>query len=478
MAPALHHHTAGLTHAAARALETLKGQDALVQDPLAQVLAGPKAMARAIASRQQQAAQADEQEQPSSASESAGSQSQQKSVNKLIIRTVYFDQAVQLCTGSWQSKASGQALPETLVSLQAALQGTACKQVVLLGAGMDTRAWRLDLPPGVLWVEVDQTDVLAAKRTIMGRVGAALEAAPSPSQSSTPAGAATGTTYSSQTKEGKKQEGGSRPSSWWGWWPRSSKGASSSGSGAGNAYPLRAARYVGVAADLQAPGWPARLVAEAGLDPAQPICWILEGLTYYLAPDSVPAMLKVRLCSWWMQYMGPASFVVEFPHALLAAVSVPYLHQPGFCGVLQEAASVSAPGSALVASVWSEEFVRAIQVGAWVSLRGPTFINSVGALQQGGRPRRTGVCPGVAPRRPQIHARTLIISQAKPGRSADDPMASVKWGCPGSKEQVGGTCFWVVRRPLLPDVGALLVPPTSELGRLKQHMLLCYIGGS
>ena len=33
-------------------------------------------------------------------------------------------------------------------------------QVVLLGSGMDTRPWRLDLPAGVHWFEVDQQDVL------------------------------------------------------------------------------------------------------------------------------------------------------------------------------------------------------------------------------------------------------------------------------------------------------------------------------
>ncbi len=45
-------------------------------------------------------------------------------------------------------------------------------QVVLLGAGMDTRAWRLELPPGVAWFEVDTADVLGAKRAIMTRAGA------------------------------------------------------------------------------------------------------------------------------------------------------------------------------------------------------------------------------------------------------------------------------------------------------------------
>jgi O-methyltransferase involved in polyketide biosynthesis len=44
------------------------------------------------------------------------------------------------------------------------VKGTLSVQVVLLGAGMDTRPWRLPLPPGTLWLEVDQADVAAAKR--------------------------------------------------------------------------------------------------------------------------------------------------------------------------------------------------------------------------------------------------------------------------------------------------------------------------
>ena len=40
-------------------------------------------------------------------------------------------------------------------------------QVVLLGAGLDTRAYRLDLPAGLHWFEVDRRDVLRSKRTAL-----------------------------------------------------------------------------------------------------------------------------------------------------------------------------------------------------------------------------------------------------------------------------------------------------------------------
>lgn len=45
-------------------------------------------------------------------------------------------------------------------------------QVVMVGAGMDTRAWRLKLRPDVLWFEVDQQRVLDAKLVEMWGAGA------------------------------------------------------------------------------------------------------------------------------------------------------------------------------------------------------------------------------------------------------------------------------------------------------------------
>ena len=45
-------------------------------------------------------------------------------------------------------------------------------QVVLVGAGMDTRAWRLKLAAGVSWLEVDQQRVLDAKLATLRHEGA------------------------------------------------------------------------------------------------------------------------------------------------------------------------------------------------------------------------------------------------------------------------------------------------------------------
>jgi methyltransferase (TIGR00027 family) len=45
-------------------------------------------------------------------------------------------------------------------------------QVVLLGAGFDSRAFRLDWPPGVRLWELDQAPLLAAKEAILARLAA------------------------------------------------------------------------------------------------------------------------------------------------------------------------------------------------------------------------------------------------------------------------------------------------------------------
>ncbi|WP_059010466.1 class I SAM-dependent methyltransferase [Streptomyces specialis] len=50
---------------------------------------------------------------------------------------------------------------------------TGARQVVLLGAGLDTRAYRLDWPPGCVIYEVDSSQVLAFKHTVLRELDAA-----------------------------------------------------------------------------------------------------------------------------------------------------------------------------------------------------------------------------------------------------------------------------------------------------------------
>ena len=114
--------------------------------------------------------------------------------------------------------------------------------MVLLGSGMDSRPWRLQLPTGVAWFEVDRADVLRAKRKLLEGAGAAFAAA---------------------------EEGGS----------------------ARAGYPLCCSSWAGVPLDLQEAGWTEKLKA-MGFKPSEPTVWVLEGLLYYLEPESVPAMLQ------------------------------------------------------------------------------------------------------------------------------------------------------------------------------------------
>lgn len=112
------------------------------------------------------------------------------------------------------------------------------QQVVLLGAGLDTRAWRLPLPDNVAWYEVDRKSVLEWKLAKLQKAGAAMRAGQSNS-----------------------------------------------------AYPLKAASYVPVMADLGDTDWSAKL-KESGWQENLPTVWVAEGLLYYMDPPAVTALLK------------------------------------------------------------------------------------------------------------------------------------------------------------------------------------------
>ena len=111
----------------------------------------------------------------------------------------------------------------------------------MLGAGFDSRPWRMALPPGVRWFEVDQSEVVEAKREQLAQLGAGFHASDA---------------------AGRQQP----------------------------MHPLRAASWAALAADLGQPGWSAAL-RERGLDSSQPIVWMLEGLLMYLTPEQVAALL-------------------------------------------------------------------------------------------------------------------------------------------------------------------------------------------
>lgn len=133
---------------------------------------------------------------------------------RIAIRTRFFDDAVL-----------------------AALARLSTAQVVLLGAGLDTRAWRLSPPEGTpkarAVFELDVPEVLNRKTRVLAET------------------------------------------------------ASVSGSP-----PLTLAeRRVAVHANFARPGW-LRALRDAGHDPSVPTIWILEGLLYYLSPDVVDRVLR------------------------------------------------------------------------------------------------------------------------------------------------------------------------------------------
>lgn len=198
-------------------------------------------------------------------------------------------------------------------------------QVVLLGSGMDSRPWRLALPPGIAWFEVDQPDVLAAKSSTLRRLGAQVDgkvrgrpgrvmlacwiwliSTMGAERAACRAGvagccrvpASCSCPVALSVLDACSAAG--QALRCWCWQSCAVTACACMHAGtlcqpvmpAGHChlcaqapgkykYPLKAGSWTTVAADLQQPGWTAALLA-AGLDPAQPTCWVAEGLLYYL----------------------------------------------------------------------------------------------------------------------------------------------------------------------------------------------------
>jgi methyltransferase (TIGR00027 family) len=124
--------TARLT-AAARARESRR-PDRLFDDPLASALAGPEGVA--FMERLEAAGRV-----PSAAGPTENPY--------IAIRTRFFDDF-----------------------LERAVKESGARQVVLLAAGLDTRAYRLDWPEGTRLFELDRPEVIAAKQDVLDRASA------------------------------------------------------------------------------------------------------------------------------------------------------------------------------------------------------------------------------------------------------------------------------------------------------------------
>ncbi|KAG2434050.1 hypothetical protein HXX76_007778 [Chlamydomonas incerta] len=217
-------------------------------------------------------------------------------ISRLIIRTKFFDDVASIVT--WQGAAAAAAVPCHAPLAAVCRAAAACRQVVLLGSGLDSRPWRLALPPGVAWFEVDRRDVLAAKTRRLGEMGAQTRAhsrPPAALQMQPLPGAGNGAVAQQGQQQGQQPQWGQQ----------------------GYVHPLKAGSWECVAVDLQHRGW-SRGLLRAGLDPAQPVCWILEGLLYYLEERDVRALLQEAASA-----SGPGSVlaasIIQAPPALPAA---------------------------------------------------------------------------------------------------------------------------------------------------------------
>ncbi|CAM9487222.1 unnamed protein product, partial [Ectocarpus sp. 6 AP-2014] len=120
----------------------------------------------------------------------------------------------------------------------------AIKQIVSLGAGMDTRGLRRRASGDTKVFEVDQALVLRVKSALLTQAAAADEVA------------------AAVAGFRERRDGGV---------------------GQGRVFPVQA--------DLSVEGWQGELF-EAGFDPSLPSAWILEGLTMYLEEEELVALLR------------------------------------------------------------------------------------------------------------------------------------------------------------------------------------------
>ncbi|KAK9805049.1 hypothetical protein WJX73_006997 [Symbiochloris irregularis] len=221
--------------AAARALETDE-PDAVFRDPLARVLAGPKAteyvdtLTRGFPEKSTSLILGLPPERPGG----------KRRVGGVIVRTQFFDTAILAATGG---------LKELYTWLPKSLSLEPIQQVVMLGAGLDARPWRLPLAAGIRWYEIDRQEVLRVKEKILQASGAPMRSA-------------------------------------------DNEGAS---------IPVRASEVIPIVTDFEQPGWP-RALQDAGFDSKQPVLWHAEGLFNYLTADAVERVLTEA-----SQACGPGS---------------------------------------------------------------------------------------------------------------------------------------------------------------------------
>lgn len=215
--------------AAWRAVETGQ-EDSLFKDPLSNFLAGSAAVAQAF-------------ELAPTYKPNGVAKHRTAKVSNVAIRVIWFDdwiiKSLNRSTHPSPSVSSIFAVQNDL-AVSVALSVNVPKQVVVLGSGMDTRPWRLDLPSGIRWFEVDRSNVLAVKCKLLAKHGAEV-----PGQL---------LTFPAQ-------------------------------------YPMQATSWTSLEADLGERGW-SKALLDKGLDPAVPTVWIAEGLLMYLDEQEVANLFQ------------------------------------------------------------------------------------------------------------------------------------------------------------------------------------------
>ncbi|GMH33704.1 hypothetical protein BSKO_01538 [Bryopsis sp. KO-2023] len=210
--------------AAGRALE-FERPDSLFKDPLARLLAGKEAIDGFTARKRI----LDEKK------EKEGS-APGRLAYSIVIRTKFIDTIILAVTRSYPPPPDISVITDWLEDTGVGL----INQVVLLGSGLDARPWRLDLHDGVHWFEVDRSEVVTEKQTLLLKAKAAI---------------------GSQDR----QE------------PR---------------FPLKVKKWVAVSSDIETLSFLHKL-ERRGLVVTEPVLWVMEGLLVYLEPEFVPRLLRV-----------------------------------------------------------------------------------------------------------------------------------------------------------------------------------------
>jgi O-methyltransferase involved in polyketide biosynthesis len=275
--------------AAWRAVESLEIDGKLFSDELSVLMAGQKAFSEALSSAKPYQQQQLQQQQQGSAILPTGPHPGRRlyKISPIAARTWWVDRSIL-------TALTTPAIPGTKGWLSARLSASARgpsappRQLVIVGAGMDSRAWRLPLPPGLAVFEIDRADVLNAKKWSLYKSGAeqvqnGASAARFPLRcaSWTPVPINLSITASNSSTTGQLA---SLPSYTAGEEPLSSARSNTTNTSLGITSPRsRLSEQHDILTDLR----------NAGFDASAPCVWVLEGVLMYFEREHVENLFAV-----------------------------------------------------------------------------------------------------------------------------------------------------------------------------------------